>query len=148
MNFLMKVNSFCSKFKFVAQLLSRAIIGYVFIPSGLSKFHHLDKIVSFFKSLGIPLAELHAPLVASMEVGCGALIVIGLFTQLASIPLIVIMAMAIFTAKMGEVHDLHELFALSEFLYIALLLWLMAEGPGPISLGFPFTRKSKAKSKK
>lgn len=148
MNFLMKLNSLCSKFKFLAQLLSRAIIGYVFIESGWGKLHHLDKVISFFKSLGIPLPELHAPFVASMELGCGALILVGLFTQLAAIPLIVIMGMAIYTAKLGDIHDVNDLFTTYEFVFIAVLLWLMTEGPGAISISCLFSRKPKTKSKK
>jgi putative oxidoreductase len=145
MNFLLKVNALCSKFKFLAQLLSRVIIGYVFILSGWGKFHHLAKVTDFFRSLGIPLPELHAPFVAAMELGCGALILVGLFTQLASIPLMVIMGMAVVTAKMGDISNLNDLFTTYEFVYIAVLLWLMTEGAGPISLGFLLTPKSKKK---
>lgn len=147
MNYVNKVNNILAKFKFLGQWLSRAIIGYVFILSGWGKLHHLDKVVSFFKSLGIPLPEVHAPFVAAMELGCGAFILIGLLTQLASIPLIVIMGMAVATAKMEEIHNVNDLFTTYEFIYIAILFWLMSEGPGPISVDQLMGRK-KSKSKK
>ena len=57
------------------------------------------------------------------------------------------MIVAILTAKMGDIKTINDLFEVSEFLYIALLLWLMTEGAGPISLSAPFGgKKAKAKA--
>lgn len=147
MSFIEKVNGLCSKFKFLAQLVARAIIGYVFVSSGWGKLHNLPKVIDFFKSLNIPVPELHAPVVSGLELVCGAMVLLGVFTQIASIPLIGIMVVAILTAKMGDIKTVSDLVDISEFLYIALLLWLMSEGAGPISLSAPFNRKPKAKKK-
>lgn len=149
MSFVERVNGLCSRFRFVAQLLARVIIGYVFAMSGWGKLHHLDKVIGFFKSLNIPVPELHAPVVAGLELVCGVLILLGIFTQVASIPLICIMAVAILTAKMGDIKTINDLFEVSEFLYIALLLYLMTEGAGPISVSALLSgKKTKAKSRK
>ena len=78
----------CGRLAFVPPLLSRLVIGVVFTHSGWGKLHNLDQVTSFFASLVLPFPELQAPFVASVELGCGALVLAGLATRLASIPLI------------------------------------------------------------
>ena len=75
--------------------LARLAVGVVFAGTGWGKLHHLDKITSFFADLGIPAPGFNAVLVGSAELICGVLLLIGLFTRLASLPLIVVMAVAI-----------------------------------------------------
>ncbi len=48
--------------------------------------------------------------------------------------LMVVMMVAIATAKRDELSSVSDLFGFSEFLYILLLLWLLISGPGAISL--------------
>lgn len=119
---------------FVPPLLSRLVIGVVFTHSGWGKLHNLDQVTSFFASLGLPFPELQAPFVASVELGCGALVLAGLATRLASIPLIGTMVVALATALAPKITDANELFGLSEFLYIAMLVQLVLGGAGAISL--------------
>ena len=97
--------------------------------------------MAFFTDLGIPAPQFLAPLAATAEFVCGALLLVGLFTRVASLPLIAIMLVAILTAKRGDIHELSDLFGMSEYLYIALLLWLVAYGAGPISLDAVFARR-------
>lgn len=112
----------------IPELISRIVIGLVFIESGWGKFHDLGKVISYFESLGIPWANLQAPFVAGVELLAGLFILLGLFTRLSSMPLIGIMLVAIKTAKWEEVTDFSSLLGLSEFLYIVILLWLMTQG--------------------
>ena len=121
--------------------VARAAVGWIFLQSGWGKLHDLPKVVAFFADLGIPAPQLQAPLAATTEFVCGGLILLGLATRLASLPLIGTMLVAILTALRGDIHELSDLFGLAEFLYIALLLWLGAYGPGPISLDGLFARK-------
>jgi putative oxidoreductase len=123
-----------AKFDWLPGLASRVTIGYIFIQSGWGKWHHLDKVVQFFTSLGIPAANIQAPFVASVELGCGTLVLLGLFTRVASIPLIGTMVVAILTARMKDVADLSDFFSLSEYLFIVLLVWLIVKGAGALSL--------------
>ena len=51
------------------------------------------------------------------------------------------MLVAIETAKTGDIHELSDLFGTSEYLYIALALWLGAYGAGPLSLDAVFARR-------
>ena len=73
-------------------------------------------------------------LVAATELMGGALLLIGLLTRLATIPLIITMIVALLTALREKVTGLSELFSLSEALYIVLLVWLALEGAGRISI--------------
>jgi putative oxidoreductase len=93
-----------------------------------------SKITGFFTQLGIPLPGFNAVLASSAELVCGALILVGLFTRLASIPLMVVMIVAIATAKRSEIGGASDLLEFVETLYIILLSWLATAGPGPISL--------------
>jgi hypothetical protein len=53
-----------------------------------------------FANIGIPYPEVMGPFVGTVEVVCGSLIILGLFTRLAAIPLIVIMVVAIVSTKL------------------------------------------------
>jgi putative oxidoreductase len=128
-------------FDWLPGLISRLTIGYIFIQSGWGKLHHLDKVVAFFTSLGIPAPQLQAPFVASVELGCGTLVLIGLLTRLAAIPLIATMIVAILTARLKDVTDLGDFFSLSEYLFIVLLVWLIVKGAGAVSLDWLLVKK-------
>jgi len=52
----------------------------------------------------------------------------------ASLPVVIIMIVALATAKKDDIHGLSDLFGMGEYLYIALALWLCAHGAGPLSL--------------
>jgi putative oxidoreductase len=114
--------------------VARLTLGWIFLQSGWGKLHSLPKVIEFFRSLGIPAPEIQAPFAAFMEFLCGALLLLGLCTRLASLPVIVIMVVALVTAKKDDIHELSDLFGQAEYLYIALALWLGAYGAGPISL--------------
>jgi putative oxidoreductase len=64
------------------------------------------------------------------------LLLAGLFTRVAAVPLMGTMVVAILTAKRDEIHDLADLVGLNEFAYLALFLWLAVAGPGKLSLDY------------
>jgi putative oxidoreductase len=119
---------------FASPLLSRLVIGVVFTHSGWGKLHHLDQVAHFFASLGVPFPALQAPFVASVELGCGALVLAGLATRFAALPLIGTMAVALATALASRITGANALFGLAEFLYIVLLAQLAIGGAGALSL--------------
>src|SRR4051812_37399468 len=82
-----------------ALLLVRISVGVVFAMTGWGKLHHLEDIIEFFRSLGIPYPELQAPLVAGLELVGGSLLVVGFCSRLVSVPLIGTMVVAMVTAK-------------------------------------------------
>lgn len=121
-------------FSCVVKILTRITVGWVFLEAGWGKWKHLPKVVEFFQELQIPLAHIQAPFVAGVEVICGALLLLGLFTRLASIPLVFVMLVALLTAKREEIGSFSDLFGVADYLYIVLLLWLIVEGAGRGSL--------------
>ena len=118
----------------VGPTLARSTVGWIFVLSGWGKLHDLGQVIKYFGELGIPHPELQAPFAAGTELVCGALVLIGLATRLASVPLIITMLVAIVTAQKENVHAVGDLFGLIEWCYIALLVWLGVAGPGPLSL--------------
>ncbi|HEY6462219.1 MAG TPA: DoxX family protein, partial [Polyangiaceae bacterium] len=85
-------------------------------------------------SLGIPAPHFQAYLVGYSELLCGAALVVGLLTRLATIPLVVSMIVAILTAKWHELHGLFDLVGFDEFTYLVVLVMIAILGPGAVSL--------------
>jgi len=80
--------------------LIRLAVGAVFLSEGIQKFlYSADVGAGRFEKIGLPLPEVLAPLVGGFEIVCGALILIGLVTRLAAIPLLVVMSTAIYSTK-------------------------------------------------
>jgi uncharacterized membrane protein YphA (DoxX/SURF4 family) len=82
-------------------ILVRLAVGLaVFFPEGIQKLAFPDLLgAGRFARIGIPLPDAMGPFVGVVEIVCGVLIVAGLFTRLAAIPLIVVMIVAIVSTK-------------------------------------------------
>jgi putative oxidoreductase len=132
------------KLDWVALLVARLTVGVLFVSTGWGKVHNLEKVTSFFAELGIPMPGLNATVASYTELVCGSLLVIGLASRLASLPLVVTMIVAIVTAKRAEVHGLADLFGLVEWTYIAILLVIAAMGPGAASADAVVARRLSA----
>lgn len=133
-----------ARLDFFPPLLARAVVGLVFVRSGWGKLHDLDSVIAFFTQLGIPAPELQAPFVAGTELVCGALVLAGLATRLASIPLIATMIVAIATAQWENIAGLSDLFGTIECLYAVLLVGLVIGGGGAASLDAWIARRIEA----
>lgn len=128
----------------LAPLLARVTLGVLFMSTGWGKVHNLAKVAAFFAELHIPAPALQATFVSYVELIGGALILVGLYARVASLPLIGSMAVAILTAKADEVHGLPDLFGLVEWTYLALLAWVALAGPGRVSVDhFIFARRGR-----
>ena len=83
-----------------AVFLIRLVVGVVFLSEGIQKFlYPAENGVGRFVKIGIPAADVMAPFVGVVEIVCGALILVGLLTRLAAIPLIIDMLVAILSTK-------------------------------------------------
>ena len=81
-------------------ILIRLIVGAVFLSEGIQKFLFANDLgVGRFIKIGIPAPHVMAPFVGVIEIVCGTLIILGLLTRLAAIPLIIDMLVAISTTK-------------------------------------------------
>jgi putative oxidoreductase len=122
------------RLQWIAPLIGRFAVGMLFLSTGWGKVHTLDKVTAFFTELGIPAPGFHATLVGYSELICGSLLVVGLLTRLATVPLIVSMIVAILTAKRRELHGIFDLVGFDEFTYLAVLVMIAFIGPGRVSL--------------
>lgn len=84
-------------------ILIRLMVGAVFLSEGMQKFlFPAIRGAGRFEKIGLPSPEFLGSFVGIFEILCGAMILLGLVTRLASIPLIIIMLVAI-TATKSEV---------------------------------------------
>ncbi len=82
-------------------IIIRLMVGAVFLSEGIQKFlFPAIRGSGRFEKIGLPSPELLGSFVGTFEIVCGALILIGLLTRLASVPTFVIMLVAIATTKL------------------------------------------------
>ena len=115
------------------------MLSCVFISEGIQKFIFSESLgVGRFVKIGIPLPGIMAPFVGVVEIVGGGLILLGLFTRLAAIPLIISMTVAILTTKIpillekGFWATAHE--ARTDWSMILGLIFLLIVGSGHWSL--------------
>jgi putative oxidoreductase len=134
-------------------VLVRLLVGLVvFFPEGIQKLIFPEILgAGRFAHIGIPYPDTMGPFVGVVETLCGALIILGLFTRLAAIPLILIMIVAVLSTKIPILlgHDFwifhlpklprygfwnmaHE--ARADFCMLLGSLYLLIEGGGRWSL--------------
>ncbi len=118
-----------------ATAIVRCAVGLVFLSEGIQKFLYPATVgAGRFAKIGLPSPELLAPFVGTVEMVCGALVVIGLALRLAAVPLAIVMAVAVATTKVpmlradGFWKTAHE--GRTDFLMIAGLLFLFVAGAG------------------
>jgi len=91
-------------------ILVRLLVGLVvFFPEGLQKLLFPAVLgAGRFARIGIPYPDLMGPFVGVVETVCGLLIIIGLMTRLAAIPLLIVMVVAVVSTKIPILlgHDL------------------------------------------
>lgn len=120
-------------------LLIRILVGWVFLSEGIQKFLFPDSLgVGRFLKIGIPWPQFTAPFVGIVEIVCGSLLLIGLVTRLAAVPLIIDIAVALYStkivtfAKNGFWGTLHE--ARTDVRMLLGLIFLLVVGGGAWSL--------------
>jgi putative oxidoreductase len=129
-----------AQFAWLPPLFARIVVGWVFLWSGWGKLNALDRITQNFVEWGIPFPHILTPFVSGVEFFGGLLLLLGLFTRIAAVPLVVTMVVAILSAKLADVDSLETLLGFEEVAYMALFGWLAVAGPGPISLDWLLQR--------
>lgn len=143
-----------------ATTLVRLLVGLVvFFPEGIQKLIFPAILgAGRFAKIGIPWPDILGPLVGVVETTCGLLIILGLFTRLAAIPLIIVMIVAIVSTKvpMWLGHDYwifhvaklsrygfwsmaHE--ARNDFCMLLGAIYLLIEGAGSCSFDARIARR-------
>ena len=160
MNFLTKLTSSNAP---AATLLIRLMVGTVFLTEGIQKFLYPGELgAGRFAKIGIPIPETLGPFVGGVETVCGTLVILGLLTRLATIPLIINISVAILSTKIpmllghgfwtftlaklpryGFLSMMHE--ARTDFSMLLGLLFLLAVGAGRFSADACLNRNPKHK---
>jgi len=86
----------------MALLLARVAVAYGFYEPAMQKWSDIGAIATWFESMGIPLPTLNAYMAATTEIVGVILLTLGLFTRLISIPLMVVMVVAIVTVHLAH----------------------------------------------
>lgn len=128
-----------------AIILIRLMVGWVFLSEGIQKFLFPAALgVGRFAKIGIPAPQFLAPFVGVVEITCGALLIVGFLTRLASIPLLMVILVAIATTKIpllsktGFWATMHE--ARTDFCMLLGLIFLLSSGPGSFALDGRWSR--------
>ena len=120
-------------------LLVRLMVGWVFLSEGIQKFLFPAALgIGRFEKIGIPAPHFFAPFVGVVEIVCGSLLIVGLLTRLAAIPLLINISVALLTTKLpllsksGFWAAMHE--ARTDFCMFLGLIFLIAAGSGRLAL--------------
>jgi putative oxidoreductase len=121
-----------------ASLLLRLTFGLtMFLSHGLPKLLNFSSQMNHFPDpLGLG-NSLSLGLAIFAEVICAALITLGLFTRLATVPLVITMATAVFIFHAGDPWNKMELGLMYALGYICIFLL----GPGRFSLDYVLRKK-------
>ena len=113
----------------VLQFLFRFSIAAVFFNSGLTKIASWQSTIVLFRDeYKVPLLppELAATLAATVELTCPVLLVLGLATRLATLPMLgMTMVIELFVYPEDWIEHLT---------WASFLLFILTRGPGPLSL--------------
>ena len=120
--------------KSLALLLSRLTIAYGFYEPAMMKFKDIGSVAEWFGSMGIPFPTLNAYMAASTEVLGVLLLTLGLLTRAISIPLIIIMIVAIVTVHLPNGFSAGNNGFEIPFYYMLFLLTFVSHGAGKFSL--------------
>ena len=134
--FYLELSVLLNYFQSFSLLFVRFILAYGFYEPALTKWTNFNTTTEWFISLGIPFAPFMTLLTASIELIGVVFLVLGLFTRLITIPLILIMIVAIFT-----VHISHGFAVVNNGLeiplyYFIFLSLLASHGAGRFSLDY------------
>lgn len=120
-------------------LLLRLMVGWVFLSEGIQKFLFPAALgAGRFAKIGIPAPQFTGPFVGLVEIVCGAMIILGFATVLATVPLLVDIAVAIATTKLsvlgkqGFWSTMHD--GRTDFCMLLGLLAIALLGAGSLSL--------------
>ena len=129
-----------------AVVLIRVMVGAVFVSEGIQKFLFAGDLgAGRFARIGLPSPEVLGPFVGTVEIVAGGLLLLGLATRLAAIPLITIMFVALASTKWPILRDqgfwtaAHE--SRTDWSMLCGAMFLLIVGAGPLSLDAVLSRR-------
>jgi len=135
-DFYLEFTALANHFRSISLLFARVAIAYGFYNPALVKWSNFEATVAWFSSLGIPFASVAAFVTASVEVVAIVLLLLGLFTRFISIPLMVIMLVAILTVHIGHGFSVANNGFEIPLYYLLFLSLFATHGAGKFSLDY------------
>jgi len=151
MSIVRTIHSELHAWQWAGILLARLTVGSAFFLSGRGKLfvpERREQMRQTLREAHVPLPELNALFVSTVEFVCGLLLVAGAATPLACVMLSGTMIVAIATTAVRKIEAPSALAWLSEFLYLpevlyfVILAWLFLAGAGPLSVDHFISSKS------
>ena len=111
-------------------------MGLIFLTQGILKFLDPNLGVMRFTRIGFPHPLFTADFVGSFEIVCGGLVLLGLWTRLACVPLLIVITTAIVSTKLPELSRPAQGIwymisdARTDFAMLCALIFLLVEGGG------------------
>jgi putative oxidoreductase len=138
----------------------RAIVGVGFMAHGLAKLSRGPAaFAAILHALSVPAPDLMAWLTIAVEIAGGAAVMLGAFLPIASVPMVAVMLVAMWTVHLPYGFSSVKLVAVTSsgaqfgppgyevnLLYIACLVALVAGGSGPLSIDRVLTQRRRANS--
>ena len=120
--------------KSLSLLLARLVIAYGFYEPAMNKWADIGSVAEWFGSMGIPLALLNAYMAASTEIAGVVLLTLGFLTRLISVPLIVVMIVAIITVHLPNGFSAGDNGFEIPLYYMLFLFVFLSNGAGKFSI--------------
>lgn len=122
------------RYRDLGPLVVRIVLAIILLYHGILKFMATDQTVAFFTKAGVPAPGATVYLSGLAEVIGGVLILLGLYTRLAAIPLIVNFLAAIFFVRLPKGFEIAKGGFEWDLLLLASMVALLLAGAGGISL--------------
>jgi len=121
-------------------LLIRLAVGLIFLTQGILKYTDPNMGVVRFTKIGFPHPYFTAHFVGAFEIICGCLVLLGIWTRAAAVPLLIVISTAIATTKIPELFRVNQGFwymvsdARTDFAMFCSLIFLILVGGGSYAL--------------
>jgi len=120
----------------ISLFFARIAVAYGFYDPAMQKWSDIGSVAGWFESMGIPFPTLNAYMAASTEILGVILLTLGLFTRLISIPLIVVMIVAIATVHLSHGFSAGDNGFEIPLYYMLFLALFASLGAGKLSLDY------------
>jgi putative oxidoreductase len=114
--------------------MARVVVAYGFYEPAMNKWADIGSVAQWFGSIGIPFPLLNAYMAASLEIAGVILLALGLLTRFISIPLIIIMVVAIIAVHLPNGFSAADNGFEIPLYYLIFLLGFVAHGAGKFSV--------------